>query len=481
MSSPNNTYAVGIGATVTDADGSVYAINADNQITINGDVDWTTGRVDLLGYADGVVWQKNADNSWYSKTNATAVWGNYTEINGNPPFGVAPSPTEWRSPPGYAYGVHDTQGNVWAINAEGVVVVDNASDLTTDRVIGLTYVNGVIWQENADGNWYSKVNPSDTWTQATRAEPVLAARANALTWTGATTDPTDPAAWALADGTHQTPVAHQTLIMNEGGTLDLGGDLSGDTLYIGDPPGVLDQYRISGAIINLTDGAALKLNADIGTAQVHVTGCGSAALDIHTGFYGPPGGGTVVVTADMISTVLLHADMSFGQLTVNGGTIVVAGGMDFHGTQVLLNCDLAGTGTISAVHGGRYTGNVRPLEVTGSIGSGVTLAADPLGTLILDKPAADQGSVTLKSAMLEIRNAATADSVSYKDSLVSLYQGSSLLASVKVVGLVDPFGFGSPSDGGLHFSKSDSSGSVFVSSSGPGVHELALTALTLTA
>ena len=450
MSSPNNTVVVGNGVSLIGADGSIYTIDGDGQITINGVVDDTTANVDALGYGGGMVWQKNADNSWYSKVSASDTWNNYYETNGVPPVSAQrASASGTIYTPGTYYPLYDADGNSWTISG-GQVVLDGSVDPTTANVTRLAYVNGVIWQENTDADWYSKVLPSDTWTQATQTDPVVAAAAQALTWTGATSDPTDPAAWALPDGSAQAPAPFETLLIN-GGSMDLGGgNLAGDVL------GGANET------VNLTDGGSLQLLTD--AATVNVTG-GTAALNVTSPVESPYDPGIVTVTADTISTVILHADLIFGRLTETGGNVVVNGTSHISGAYLLLNSDLGGSGTLDVDYNRARLGVV---EVNGAIGSGVTLATEsPNSSLVLDNPGADQGTVALHYGWLEIKNEAATDSVSYQNSLVSLYQGDTLLAALKVVGVAGQTGFG-PNDGTLHFAK-NATGSVFVyETGGPG-------------
>ncbi len=443
MTSPNNSVILGTGASVTGADGSVYAIDGDGQITIDGIVDDTTANVDALGYGGGMVWQKNADNSWYSKISASDTWANYYEVNGVPPVSTGRASDSGATyTPGNGFPLRDADGNTWAISG-GQVVLDGSVDPTTANVVKLAYVNGVIWQENTDANWYSKVLPSDTWTQAVQTDPIAAAAVQALTWTGATSDPTDPAAWALPDGSSQVPAPFETLVMN-GGSMDLGGgNLAGDVL--------------SGAneTINLTDGGSVQLFTD--AATVNVTG-GTAAINVTSPPESPFDPGIVTVTADTISSVILHADITFGRLTETGGGVVVNGTSHVSGAYVLLNSDLSGSGTLDVDYNRARLGVV---EVNGAVGSGVTLSTEsPNSSLVLDNAGADQGTVALHYGWLEIKNEAATDSVSYQNSLVSLYQGDTVLAAIAVVGLAGQTGFG-PNDGTLHFAK-NAAGSVFV-------------------
>ena len=172
------------------------------------------------------------------------------------------------------------------------------------------------------------------------------------------------------------------------------------------------------------------------------------------------------MTADAISSVILNADMAFrGSLTETGGTVVVNGASDFVGSTVRLTSNLAGNGLL-AVSGARSSFGT--LEVDGAIGAEVTLAATGTdAAILLDRPTLDLGTIKLSYARLEIKGEAEADSVSYKDSLVSLYHGNTLLSSLKVIGLPGQgYTPGSANDGTLHFGKS-AGGSVFAYNDSP--------------
>lgn len=43
-------------------------------VAINGNADSTTWYVIQLAYVNGVIWQKNVDNLWWSKTSPGDVW-----------------------------------------------------------------------------------------------------------------------------------------------------------------------------------------------------------------------------------------------------------------------------------------------------------------------------------------------------------------------------------------------------------------------
>ena len=66
MASSNDTI-VDTGAYIFDASGYPWTIR-NGQVLINGVVDPTTANVMQLAYANGVVWQENSSNMWWSKT-----------------------------------------------------------------------------------------------------------------------------------------------------------------------------------------------------------------------------------------------------------------------------------------------------------------------------------------------------------------------------------------------------------------------------
>lgn len=212
--SVSGTYAVGPGSSATDNTGEVFAINGAGQITVNGRIDPTTANVEGLGFYYGLVWQKNADNAWYSKGSSADTWTQF------PVPGFIPMPVPAASNNYSAFAFADGKGNQWTLNDAKQVVVDGVADDTTAGVIRLVLASGAIWQENVEGNWYSKITPSDRWRPATRTSPLPSGKG--LTWTATTTDPTQADAWVAADGSHHAPFPAETLVM-DGGTMNLGG------------------------------------------------------------------------------------------------------------------------------------------------------------------------------------------------------------------------------------------------------------------
>lgn len=165
MTSPNNTL-VGRAGSITDAGGNTWTITADGQVAVNGVADPATANVTHLAYANGLVWQENSANLWWSKASPAAGW--------QPPYGTAAVPVPVPdaaqhdtvigapAPGSPVPSFTDASGNIWAIVA-GQVAVNGVADPTTANVVELAYVNGQVWQQNTQGLWWSKSAPADAW------------------------------------------------------------------------------------------------------------------------------------------------------------------------------------------------------------------------------------------------------------------------------------------------------------------------------
>ena len=87
----------------------------------------------------------------------------------------------------------DASDNLWTLS-NGQIQVNGVVDPTTANVIKLAYVNGQVWQENADNLWWAKSSPCDAWSPAygTPVSPVPASAndtaAGAPFLTGSATD-----------------------------------------------------------------------------------------------------------------------------------------------------------------------------------------------------------------------------------------------------------------------------------------------------
>jgi hypothetical protein len=92
VASNNNTVIMGMPivsgsipqGSITDANGDRYAITSGGQVSINGIPDQTTSQVIAIAYENGVLWQENVNQMWWSKTSAVSPWG--------PTYGTPSSP-----------------------------------------------------------------------------------------------------------------------------------------------------------------------------------------------------------------------------------------------------------------------------------------------------------------------------------------------------------------------------------------------------
>lgn len=126
--------------------------------------DPTTKDVTHLAYSNGVVWQENTSNLWWSKPSPGASW--------NPPYGTSVVPVQVISSSdntllnatngNTSSAITDASGNTWTI-VNGQVAVNGVVDETTGNVTHLAYVNGEVWQENTSDLWWSKTSPAASW------------------------------------------------------------------------------------------------------------------------------------------------------------------------------------------------------------------------------------------------------------------------------------------------------------------------------
>lgn len=366
VASPNDTVVTGIGASVTDASGNVWVIDSSGQITVNGKIDDTTANVDELAIYNGLVWQKNVDNQWYSKTSPAAPWVQWTGTTA-PVLVPDVSANDATIVAGGATTLVDANGDVWSLTetnrAKGYqVAVDGVVDETTGNLVQMAIVNGTIWQENTAGLWYSKTTPASAWSAGTTTDPLTGLpEPISLAWVGgANNRAANPADWSPA----VAPGPGDTLTMGSG-TMNLSGDgLAGDILTI-DP----------GATANIHTHGATSL--DIRTVEP------SAHINIEVGHTG---------------TLTLNAVIGSSYLNVSGGTLSFIGTSEFGAFSTVFSDNLVGTGTLN-LNGGNAAGEA--MEINGSVGPGLTFDISSPGPgdagLRIDRPAEFRGDIVLQS------------------------------------------------------------------------------------
>ncbi len=373
MSSLDNTVISLPGQSIVDAQGASWSI-INGQVAVNGVVDQSTGRVIEMAYEGGKVWQKNSDNLWWSKTNATAAW--------SPPYGTTVDPI-----PGVVVSVNDTvvvtaahsitdaSGNVWTI-ANGQVALNGVADPSTAHVAELAYQSGKIWQENTSGLWWSKTKPSDAWgpTYGTSVSPVVVS--STKTWVAnnplaTSTGFTDRENWTggVAPGAGDTAVisngnatfaspASFGALGATGMTLQLGSTDPSHTAGLTMTTNVtlaaamtLQTGTSSGAV---ADAANILAVSSTLTNQGHITvasGTASSNLAIRLRYGTFTNTGTVQTTGAK-SLLTVSGTTQYG----NSGSIVNNGSMVVSGGTIDLENPVTGAGSIQV--GGNGTAKI---------------------------------------------------------------------------------------------------------------------------
>ncbi|WP_428492651.1 hypothetical protein [Rhodopila sp.] len=417
VASPNDDFYAGVGGSVTDADDNVWTITSGGQVAVNGVADPTTGRVDELAYNNGLVWQKNADNHWYSKSSAAAGWVAW-------PNGAAPVPIPGVSAnrswivPGEAGGLTDANGNSWTLASSGggQVAVDGVVDPTTANVVEMALVNGVIWQENTAGLWYSKVAPSDAWSAGTPLNPFNGSGRvpTSLTWVGGGNNQASNAAdWSPG----VAPEPGDVLSIGSGTINVAGNALAGDTLAI---------VSVAGA----QPAASTVINTS-GAATLSVDSANSPDYEFFA---------TVRINAAVGSTLTLNANLATASTTISGGTVNFVGSNSFVGAT-LISANLTGSGSIAIPSGNHVLGSI---EVNGAVGSGLTFLMGSLNAhsdLTIDRPIAFAGTIELGASPVTLGHVTftgvQANSAELLNGVLQLFKGASVVDSVR---LSEPYG-----------------------------------------
>jgi hypothetical protein len=369
VASMNDTVITWAGSPITDADDTQWSITASGQVAVNGIADPTTGRVDELAYYNGMIWQKNADNHWYSKTSAATAWVQWTRAIPPVPIPDA-SYNNAQIFAGSAGALVDANGNAWGI-VSGQVTVDGAVDPTTANVTAMAIVNGKIWQENQAGLWYSKTTPASAWSAGTPTTPIFGGGGPTLTWTGGADNlASNPADWSPS----AAPAPGDALKISSGTMNIVGNALAGDILTIA--PSATSGYQLTDTI-NASGAAALNLFSTGGGFQFYLT----LGLDVAAG-----------------STLTLNAEVYTANLTAaGGGTIALIGSNIFAGSTVF-NDNLTGSGTIMLPSGNHVP---QDMVINGSVSSGLTFTATSLSAtsdLTIAHPDEFKGLIQLSGA-----------------------------------------------------------------------------------
>ncbi|HYZ22879.1 MAG TPA: hypothetical protein VE690_12045 [Rhodopila sp.] len=390
--SANDTLATIPGQTITDANHNVWSISAGGRVVMDGVSDPMTANVIALAYANGLVWQENANDLWWAKASPGDSWSPTYGTPANPLPASVPLVSANNTVVGAFSGqaIVDAGHNFWSISSGGQVEVNGAADPTTANVIALAYENGLVWQENADHLWWAKSSPGDSWspTYGTATSPVPT-----RLWVGGADDAAgNPANWSPAG----VPQPGDTLQIGNGAVINVAGnDLAGDTLNVAH------------------------------SATITVDAAHDAQLDLSIPF--------ATVNLNVADTATLNASAVHGVLNANGGTI------QFIGTTIVaqrttLNDSLTGNATV-VVAGGQGEGGFT--EVNGAVGQGLNFSVQGVAELQIDHPDQFAGALTIGNGTpLEtvLLAGLTASSGTLSNGMLSLFDGNQLVDQLRVGG-----------------------------------------------
>ena len=128
-SSNNTIIPAGSIAAITDASGNQWTITAGGQVAVNGVADATTNGVIELAYENGLIWQENSADLWWSETSPGAGWEPPGGTTTSPVPAAAPtaSPDNTVVPAGSTAAITDTSGNQAADTTPSVAATNVAT------------------------------------------------------------------------------------------------------------------------------------------------------------------------------------------------------------------------------------------------------------------------------------------------------------------------------------------------------------------
>jgi hypothetical protein len=354
--SPSNTQVfAGSTAAIIDSSGNRWTITSGAQIAVNGTVDTTTANVIEIAYEQGVIWQENQSDLWWSKTSPSAAWAppagtSVSPIPATPTPTPAPTPAPTPGPtPTVTTSANDTQvaigstsaiidsaGNQWTITSGGQIAVNGTVDATTGRVILLAYENSVIWQENADDLWWSKTSVSATWLPAggTAVSPIPASDLAAVATI--TITPTNGTTQTISGNAVTTKtVASDTFTLTGNGAASIVLGSTSQTINFIQMSNVTVTGGAGSATLTASAGTysitvgkgAMQVTAGAGVDS-YVVKRGSGALTIND--FSTAQGDTLTVASALQNAAKVASDGQGGSAITFGGA---AGAVDLKGVS----------------------------------------------------------------------------------------------------------------------------------------------------
>lgn len=130
-------------SSITDSALNVWTL-VSGQVAKNGTIDSSTSGVVLILYYGNIIYHKNSVGNFYSWSDSAWVYAGSVDPRVSASGTTIPS----------AAAITDASLNRWTLTG-GVVDMNGAAAGFTASVVLVLYYGGVIYQENAPGNWWS--------------------------------------------------------------------------------------------------------------------------------------------------------------------------------------------------------------------------------------------------------------------------------------------------------------------------------------
>jgi hypothetical protein len=228
--------------TIYDTYGNVWAINSNQQITVDGGVVSSSANVATLFWTGTAFDQLNTLGDWYTQPlDATAGIATTTPTGYTAPHAASPANTQINGTTGTIY---DTTGDSFTINSSKQIVEDGTVISSSANVVTLFWTGSVLDQLNTLGAWYTQPTDGTTGVATTAPTGYVAPAAYvaiSMTPTTRTVSTTDTAAVSPFAGivisdtnSGQTETARVSLSATANGALsDPNSSTDGSTIASG--------------------------------------------------------------------------------------------------------------------------------------------------------------------------------------------------------------------------------------------------------
>jgi hypothetical protein len=208
-------------------------------------------------------------------------------------------------------------------------------------------------------------------------------------------------------------------------------------------PGAANNFGLitSGTpTVNLSDGATADIGVSSGHTTINVRDGASNLFLAEEGVLGNAGNATVNIAG--------HAEWVGGfQQLVSGSTLLIKGGGTFvnsgigtpdslvngPGSTATIDANIAGTGLTEVIEGAVLT-------IGGSVGSGQVISVDAIADtdlplpafLTIEHPKGFAGLVQLGKGEIDLNGLAKADSYTFNNDLLSIYNGKTVIDTLRL-------------------------------------------------